>query len=357
MARRNNISEARIPATLRLAGELLATKAQDLAKISILCGAYTDEISSGKCDITDEFAPYLFHLINEQGIAKTASTELMGSLRRRAITAASIAVARRHIIKKIGGQLAASNIKAILLKGAAMDGWVYPNEAFRLGSDIDLLVRENDYPHIDEILAPLARAVDKYPGQQAFTDFAIEKPFLVEKPAHVYLDVHRDLTIPFVYALNPDSLFERAIPHPTHDKLWTLSPEDNLLHFAIHSFYDMRLFSKQTLDAYLLIANRKINWALLQDRSKECRAVLPMAYLLRGVERIYPGIRVPEYLTVLSKPRTWAMEYLLTAPQSALVKRNLSYRSRQLACQGFLSGNLAGYARYNLSYARAKLRH
>jgi hypothetical protein len=342
-----------IPATLDLLSKLLAPTGSIASSLS----SYERELLAGESDLAPEFAPYIYYLLKQQGDPGLASAGLDGALRERALSAARVAMGRRVAIHRLGELLQNAGIPAMLLKGAAMDQWTYPDEGFRLGSDIDLLVREEDYAAIDEVIAPFASAQVKYPGRDAFNRFAVEKTFTVSSPATMNLDVHRNLTIPHVYRLNPDELFGRGLPHPAYPGLQVLNPEDNLLHFAVHSFYDMRLFNKQSMDALQLIAHTEIDWQELQQRAQRYRMQQPLNYFMYGLKQVFPGQlqSLPEGVGSPGPAKTLLTRCLLTASCETLSRRNASYRLRQILVQLVLSGNLVGYTRYNLAYLRARL--
>lgn len=353
----NNLSR-HVPATLELARLLLNPNRTEAAALQLALRKFEAECKSDLANLAQEFSAYFYYLLNEQGHTNALSDDLLELLRNDALHAAGTSVARRHIIRQVGEKLADTGIDAVLLKGAAMDRCVHPEQAFRLGCDIDLLVRERDYARVDEALAPLAEHQEKYPGRSAFSAFAVEKPFYVSSPTPVYLDVHRNLTIPHIYRLEPGDLFDRAQPHPAEPRLLVMSPEDNLLHFAVHSFYDMRLFNKQTLDAYQLIKCSEVDWGVLEINARKYKMGEPLDYFLCGLRAAFDmrGAGMPDKMGHPTSSKRWVMEKLLLASPTALAKRGIGYRARQLSCQLLLSGNIWGYINYNLAYAHARLR-
>jgi hypothetical protein len=77
----------------------------------------------------------------------------------------------------------------------------------------------------------------------------------------VQIDVHREVTVPHVFPINYEELYDCCPRHPAHEgQFKRLSDEDNLLQFAMHSFYDMQMCSKQTIDAYMLLIKGEVVW-------------------------------------------------------------------------------------------------
>ncbi|WP_165954338.1 nucleotidyltransferase family protein [Seongchinamella unica] len=304
-----------------------------------------------------EFAPYFYYLLNQLDCFENIPESLQQLMRDSSLHAASVAIARRHVIEKLGRSLKDAGIEAILLKGAAMDRWTYPEQAFRLGGDVDLLVRESDYHTIDKILAPIAKRHDKFPGQPAFSALAVEKPFVVSSPTKVCLDVHRNLTIPHVYNIDLEGFFDRATPHPAKSNFLVMSPEDNLLHFAVHSFYDMRLFNKQTMDAAQLMEKTQINWDALLDSANRYKMQGPLKLFLWGLRSAFTQQQAMPQQDI-DTPSLWKQyltRMLLTASNETHGRKGKVFRFRQVTSQIFLSGDIAGYTRYNIAYAAAKM--
>lgn len=316
-----------------------------------------EELDSSPNDLLLEFCPYIYHLLTEKGLLDNASAQLIGQLRAQAMHAASIAVGRHHILGSLGNYLEKSGIQCILLKGAALDGMAYPDQAFRLGCDIDLLVKEEDYYRIEKALKGFAAPYDLYPERPQFTDFVTERSFIVKKPTPTSFDVHRELTIPYLYKYSLDSFFFHAITHPRHRKLFTLNPEDNLLQFAMHGFYNLQNFNKHTLDAYQLIMKADINWEELFSRATKIKLIKPLLYLLDGMEQTFsytpPSKHFADYKNMTIQ-RALA-KYLMSPKYANSEKAGWYYRLRQLASQVLISGNLQGHLRFNYYHLKAKL--
>jgi hypothetical protein len=306
-----------------------------------------------------ELAPLVLLRVEELGIEQAATDNLRELLRGCALRAASLMLMRDAVLRQLEARLSAASVSALLLKGAALDGYVYPRAAFRMGGDVDLLLRESDYARIDGLLAGLAAEVPKYPGEPARTAFAVERTFAVREPLAVRLDVHRALTIPFACALDPEGLFSRSSAHPAFRKaLRVLSPEDNLLHFALHGFYDMALLHKQTVDAYLLIRRHAPDWQVLVDRARTTRTFYPLAYLLEGVREafgFFPASHAARELR-LSGLRRRLARGMLTGGRPSPNLPQWRRRANLLATQWLLSGNRRGLARYQLNYVAVRLK-
>ncbi len=317
--------------------------------------ALVDELESSPTSISFEFAPFVMSLLVDSGRQMEVSSRARDVLQSYARQAAAQSISRDHVMGQLAERFALNNIRAVLLKGAAMDSAVYPREAFRLGCDVDMLVRAEDFDRVDGILTGLAENIEKTPGKPATTAFAIEKTFVVKHPVQVQLDMHREVTVPFVFPIDYCDLHDRCITHPAHKgQFKRLSDEDNLLQFAMHSFYDMQMFSKQTIDAFMLVQKGEIDWGVLVSRARSFSALLPLKLLFEGVRQVF-GFVPPGELE-LKGVRKWLAYRLLTGDRRMSMQPGLGFRLRQLAAQCLLSGNILGWGRYYFFYVRAKVR-
>jgi len=91
------------------------------------------------------FAPYIFRLLTVHELTECASSELLSHLKTISRTAAMRSMNRDLAMEKVAGAFSKSQSRALLLKGAALDQYVYDRESFRQGVDIDLMVKESDF--------------------------------------------------------------------------------------------------------------------------------------------------------------------------------------------------------------------
>jgi hypothetical protein len=255
-------------------------------------------------------------------------------------------------LEKAGGE-------GVLLKGAALDRYLYPREDFRLGVDVDLLFRADDFERAEDILHGIAQPYDQFPGRRALSAVAGQKSFVMQSPATADVDVHCEFAQEGIFAVDYTALFARAVAHPAHPmQLRVLAPEDNLLHFALHAFKEKCLFTKHTVDAWLLLRAEPIDWPSAIARARAWGILLPLKYLLEGVRRVF-GYELPEsvnsYLRLDGMRRALAYRLMGTKPP-ADVRTGFAYRARQLGITWGLSGNVRRYLRYQGAYLVNRVR-
>ena len=120
----------------------------------------------------------------------------------------------------------------------------------------------------------------------------------------------------------------------------------------------MQLFSKQTIDAYVLMQKGKVDWSVLVDRAIQYRVLLPLKFLLEGAHQAFGWVPPDSVRDVLELKgsRKWLAYRLLTSDRRTSMQPGVGFRLRQLAAQFLLSGNVVGWLRYYARYANVKFR-
>jgi hypothetical protein len=132
--------------------------------------------------------------------------------------------------------LSDAGVDAIPIKGIVLAETLYDDLALRPAADVDILVRPADLPHARTILGGLGyvQAADP-PFTDLVHEFHDSPYYLGTGPDQVCLELHRGLWATRFYRLGVDGLWERAVPAVVAGvDVLVLSPEDTLLHLAIH---------------------------------------------------------------------------------------------------------------------------
>ena len=354
----HSCTKSDLPPAFACLSALVTKPAAEPKTLSIICETFVDDVEDGIDSVSLEFAPLVWTLLGESNLHTVVSDRARNILQSSAKHAAARSLAREHVMEALGKRMADETLPAVLLKGAAMDGEFYSKDAFRAGFDVDILVRREDYARVDDVFAGLATRVEKTPGKRATTAFAIEKTFVSGQSTSVQLDVHREVSVPHVYAIDYDQWFDRTVPHSGFGgQFRRLCNEDNLLQFAMHSFYDLQLLSKQTIDAYMLLRRSDVDWSILISRARECKALLPVKLMLESVENVFGSI-VPESTREelrLSQAKRWMARRLLSGASRSSMHPGVGFRLKQLFSQLLLSGNVSGWGNYYMRYSAAKI--
>jgi len=193
----------------------------------------------------------------------------------------------RRILGHVLSTLAAAEIPAVVLQGAALSELVYDDPSLRHSHDVELLLDEADLPRAVSVLtaAGLGRPVDASLARVFF-----------EHPSGLPVVLQRDL-------------FGEALYGPRANEAWAaserraiagaparvLSRLDNLLHVCGRaSYFPTRDSLLWVCDAWLLATRGSgLDWDQLIERATASRLLLPvdvvLGYLVQELDAPVPG--------------------------------------------------------------------
>jgi hypothetical protein len=210
-------------------------------------------------------------------------------------------------LEKIQKTFTEEGIELILLKGSHLAKFVYRDIGLRAMSDIDLMVKKDEFLKALELLfqmgfgAPSEEKIELIERCKAnFNKISPNLrhfPSLVDQKNKVKLDLHFSpvrLTAPF--NIDIEGLWERSKKAAINGtKSLLLSPEDLLLHISIHNsynhkfkFYGIKAIcdTAQTLNCY----GTEIDWDRLKHRAYDWGAKKSLYLTLRLTQEILFGI-------------------------------------------------------------------
>jgi len=187
----------------------------------------------------------------------------------------------------------------VLLKGAAYVLAGLPAGHGRLVSDIDILLPRGDLRRVEAaLLAAGWQAVELHPyDERHYRDWSHELPPLEHRRRHSVLDVHHNI-LPVSGRLHPDAEALLGAVVPVGNGLWTLGPEDMVLHAAVHLFQDGDLAGsvRDLVDVDSLLRHfgrvEPQFWNRLVPRAQQLGLGRPLYYALRYARRML-GTPVP----------------------------------------------------------------
>ncbi len=191
----------------------------------------------------------------------------------------------REVRRAIG-----SPIPLVLLKGAAYMMAGLPPAAGRSFADLDLLVRFEDLQTVEQAMLETGwhSQVENEYDQRYYRQWMHEIPPLVHPLRGVEVDVHHNL-LPSVGRFRPaaKALWERATPLESNG-LFVLSPEDMVLHSAVHLVVsdELRgglrdLFDIHQLYCHFFRRDRGFP-AVLLERARSLGLAKPLFYVLQA---------------------------------------------------------------------------
>lgn len=204
----------------------------------------------------------------------------------------------RWEVGRIQVALRGIDTKVVVLKGAAYILSGLPAGTGRLTTDVDILVPRGDLRQVEQALLSAGWAAVKLNSydQRFYRQWSHELPPLQHSRRRTVVDVHHNI-LPVSGRLHPDAdkLLAAAVPiaeSGVAPGLWTLCPEDMLLHCAVHLFQDGDLAGsvRDLVDADALLrhfgAVTPGFWERLPARARDLGLERPLFYVLRFAERM-----------------------------------------------------------------------
>ncbi len=200
----------------------------------------------------------------------------------------------------------------VLLKGAAYLMTGLSTARGRLFGDVDILVPKASLPEVERALVLKGWATSHHDAydQRYYREWMHELPPLEHMHRGTAIDVHHAI-LPETAALRPDPARLRAAAVPIawpdgmagDSALYTLAPQDMVLHSALHLFWDGEFDHglRDLFDLHRLLAEFGVRpgfWEALPGRSRELQLELPLFYALRYAARLL-GTPVPPEVTAL----------------------------------------------------------
>jgi hypothetical protein len=252
------------------------------------------------------------------------------------------------------------NIPIILLKGMAFARSIYPENAPRLGVDIDFLVKNDDFESACILLTKTMNPVLLDSKRVATHDTLFERVFLPKNGNSPTVEIHRGLTNPSIFTINEQRLWSDSRQHPayTSELVRILSPEDTLLHLAVHAFRDLDFCTHNLLDAHEVWCQWKPDLEKLMERAKYWGARKVLFYLLANCREIMET-PIPDTVLESLKPASIINRINKTILQSTALHgsahNSLCYRLIQLTSQITFPDHILRGLKFQLSYARTRM--
>jgi len=206
----------------------------------------------------------------------------------------------RWELDRIAWALAETDIRPVLLKGAAYLAVGLPLSRGRLFADVDILVPKARLKEIEEALLGhgwQSLNTNAY-DQRYYREWMHEIPPMRHPEREIEVDLHHTI-LPLTSRLSPspDLLFERAVDL-AGTRYSILSPEDMVLHCATHLFQDGEIKGalRDLVDIHDLLTDfgrQPDFWSDLLPRAEALDLVRPLYYSLHFCQRLL-GTSIPD---------------------------------------------------------------
>lgn len=258
-----------------------------------------------------------------------------------------------------------AGIPVIGLKGVHLAEIVYGNLTLRSMGDVDLLVKREDLPRVEQAMTGLGYRPQEIRSPR---DYAVHRHLLpfVKKGAFP-IEIHRTLDESGQFEIDVEGLWERARPARIAGvEALVLSPEDLLLHLCLHTAFQhgFRVPLRQVCDLAAAVQRygQELDWRGLV-RAAETSGLGKVCYYALAVAESLLGAGVPaETLAALQASggdeRMVAVirEYLLIHPSHRApggVKKIIQARGARERLRSFLQSVFPPPARLREIYSLA----
>lgn len=324
----------------------------------------TRVLNSNKCYFSPKvntILPLIYrNIIGQSGIGSQLRPNVLKKLKDNTLQMIAVDMINRQWLINTLELFRKKNIPVILLKGVAFAGNLYPENAPRLGVDIDLLVKNDDFETACNILCKTMNPVLLDSTRIATHESLFERVFLPKKGVQPTVEVHRGLTNPSIFNIDQDSLWGASSRHPAFDSelVRILSPEDTLLHLAVHAFRDLDFCTHNLLDAHEIWCQWHPDESRLAERAKQWGAEKVLFYLLVNC-KVIMETPVPDKLLENLKPNFISNSINIKILQSTALNNPLDkpfyYRFTQLISQISFPDHIWRGLKFQLSYARTRI--
>jgi len=185
-----------------------------------------------------------------------------------------------------------ANIEAIPLKGVFLAEHLHGHIGSRSSSDLDLLVRREDFPRAKNELARIGYVPTRRPYSEEFIgNFLRHQAFSKPHPSHngAYLEIHWNFYVKRPKEFDMSWVWKNVTSININGfRALTLSPSDTLLHLAInlrlHGYLSLRLFG----DLYALMARyqEEIDWPYVIRQAERNGQRIGLYYALRLAKEV-----------------------------------------------------------------------
>lgn len=232
-------------------------------------------------------------------------------------------------VNRIMSALKDVDVPVVLLKGSAYLTKALPPSRGRVFSDIDIMVPQQKIAVAEAALLGAGWISDERDAynQRYYRQWMHEIPPLRHVQRNTYIDLHHTITPPTShFNVDGGKLFAQAVSIDNTSNLFVLSPQDMVLHSAVHLFQEGEFGNglRDLLDMNGLLKHfsehSETFWSRLLDRAEELRLQVPLFYALFHVQRLFFTALPQQYHHRLDSMRphrftealmAWALELAL----------------------------------------------
>lgn len=212
------------------------------------------------------------------------------------------------------------NITVIALKGAYLAEAVYDNIGLRSMCDIDLLVKKDDLPRVEQELMVLGGVPDDH--NRIITPKNHHFAFHLPKE-DLSVEIHWAIIgSQYPFRIDVDEMWSRAQPVTLAQvPVWALSLEDMLLHLCLHtSQHTLRMQLRMLCDIGEIVRcyGSTLNWQEMGARAREW-GIVRVVYMVLRLSQELLEVAIPADWLDSIRPVEFDERYLSLAREQLLV--------------------------------------
>lgn len=277
--------------------------------VSWLTGQW-DEITK------DLLVPWLYTSL-PSNVGKILQEDVQGKLNAGYQDSARVSLVQEACLIKILKCFSSHNIPVVILKGVFLWLDVYKDPALRPMSDIDLLVREEDFYRARSLLVDLGfeQSIELPLPEPLKEIFQPAVAHYIPGPIPVIVDLHRSLLYLSYYHISSAQLWPYAEQTIYNGQpVLVLPPELNFIFCAFNSLNHGSLL-RDWLDLLLILHKLQFNWRRLLDFAHSFGVLRPLSFVLQHL-RSHWKVPIPgEVLTKVEQHKPhWLEDKVVNSP-------------------------------------------
>ena len=194
-------------------------------------------------------------------------------------------------LKDVASALSEEGIGFVLLKGASLLGFLYPEIQLRPMTDVDLLIREKEWPKVRDTLQSRGYRLPEAEAERYYAENWYHQLVESSGTPPTNLEFHWNLESVERSRIDPEELIHEAVPCDIEGEPYLrLSDHHLLVHLAVHLAHHYQSPALiWAVDLRRLIERGGLDWERIEHTARAWGVENCLAYSLGYVERAFPG--------------------------------------------------------------------
>lgn len=194
-------------------------------------------------------------------------------------------------LRDVASALSEEGLGFVLLKGASLLGFLYPEIQLRPMTDVDLLIRGKDWPKVSETLRARGYRMPAPDSERYYAEHWYHQLVESSQVPPTYLEFHWNLESVERSRIDPEELIHEAVPCRIEGEPYLRLTDDHLVvHLCVHLAHHYESPALVwVIDLKRLIQAGSLDWERISCLAKAWAVRNCVAYSLAYVERVFPG--------------------------------------------------------------------